>query len=205
MNNEVKRLLINLIVLLLLAGGIVTAVLIYNREDQGLEIEDTPIQIEAIRTIAEISTVSYKDEVVMDSLEYSSDDYSFYDPRKYWDLYNRSIKRRLTLIITGEVRYGIDLSDGNYELRPTKDSIYIFLPEPEMLDVIIVPSKTEVYLEKGEWKDHERRQLESNGKFKLMKNAENMGLQEKARENTIRLFKKLIHDPRKLKIEFRDE
>ena len=204
MNNEIKRLLVNLGIMLVIAGIIVTIVLIFFRGDDGLEIADTPIQIEAIRTIAEISTVSYKDEVVMDTLEYSGDDYSYYDPRKYMDLYNRNVKRRLTLIITGEVRYGIDLTNGNFELRPTKDSIYILLPEPKMLDVIIVPSKTEVYLEKGEWKDYERRRLESNARYKLIRNAEEMKLEEKARENAIRLFKKLINDSRKIQIEFQD-
>lgn len=205
MTKEVKRLLVNLGVLTLLGGIVVTVYFVFFNGDDELKIEDTPIQIEAIRTIAEISTVSYKDEVVMDTVEYSSDEYSFYDPRKYWDLYHRSIERRLTLIITGEVRYGIDLTDGNYELRSTKDSIYILLPAPKMLDVIVVPSKTEVYLEKGEWKDHERRELESNAKHKLLRNAEEMNLEEKAKENADRLFRKLIHDPRKIEIEFKDD
>jgi hypothetical protein len=203
MTKEVKRLLVNLGALLLLAGAVMTVIFVFFRSDDELQIEDTPIQIEAIRTIAEISTVSYKDEVVMDSIEYSSDQYSFYDPRKYWDLYNRSIARRLTLIITGEVRYGIDLTDGNFDIVSTQDSVTIILPEPEMLDVIIVPSKTEIYLEKGDWKDHERRRLEASGRNKLIENAEAMHLDEKARENTIRLFKKLIDDPRKIHIEFR--
>lgn len=205
MNKEVKRLVVNLGVLLLVAGVILTVVLVISSDDDELQIEDTPIQIEAIRTIAEISTVSYKDEVVMDSVEYSSDDYGYYDPRKYWDLYHRSVKRRLTLIITGEVRYGIDLTNSDFDVQSSKDSISIVLPAPKMLDVIIVPSKTEIYLEKGDWKDYERRKLESNAKFELIENAERMKLEEKARENAIRLFKKLINDPRKVHIEFRED
>ena len=33
-------------------------------------IEDTPLHVEKVRSIAEISTISYRDEVVEDSIEY---------------------------------------------------------------------------------------------------------------------------------------
>ncbi len=205
MTKESKRLFINLTVLLTLVGAIVVAWLLFFGGDNKPTIEDTPIQIESIRTIAEISMVSYKDEVVMDSVEFETEDYSFYDPRKYIDLYQRGVKRRLTMIITGEVRYGIDLTHNNYTLTSNADSIHLTLPQPTMLDVIIVPSKTEVYLEKGYWTDGERRKLESRAKEKFRLNAEELALKDKARENAERMFKKLIQDDRKLIIEFENE
>lgn len=205
MTREGKRLLINSAVLLVLVlGGLVFWYVVFPPKE-GLKIDDTPLQIHSIRTIAEISTVSYKDEVVMDSLELDQTDYSLYDPRKYMDLYNRGVKRRLTLIITGEVRYGVDLTRHKYKLTSNADTVHLILPEPELLDVIIVPSKTEVYLEKGYWSDKERRGLETRAKEKFRKNAEQLKLNEKARENVERMFRKLIGHDRTLRIEFRED
>lgn len=205
MTKEGKRLLLNITVLLLLVAAIVISYKVFFGEKKELTIDETPIQIESIRTIAEISTVSYKDEVVMDSVEYEKENFSLYDPRKYYDLYNRGVKRRLTMIITGEVRYGVDLSNNNFSVNANKDTIRIILPEPKLLDVIIVPSKTQIYLEKGSWRDGARHKLESGAKRKFRKNAIALNLVKKARENTERLFKKLIVDTRVLIIEFKKD
>lgn len=205
MTKEGKRLVVNLTVLLLLGAAIVISYKVFFGEKKELTIDETPIQIESIRTIAEISTVSYKDEVVMDSVEYENQDFSLYDPRKYYDMYNRGVKRRLTMIITGEVRYGVDLSNNNFSVDATKDTIRLILPEPKLLDVIIVPSKTQIYLEKGSWRDSERHKMESGAKRKFKQNALALNLEKKARENTERLFKKLITDKRTLVIEFKKD
>ncbi|OFZ11098.1 MAG: hypothetical protein A3D92_02625 [Bacteroidetes bacterium RIFCSPHIGHO2_02_FULL_44_7] len=205
MTKEGKRLVVNISVLLLMVVAIVISYNVFFGEKKELTIDETPIQIESIRTIAEISTVSYKDEVVMDSVEYETENYAIYDPRKLYELYNRGVKRRLTMIITGEVRYGVDLSDNNFSVSTNKDSIHLILPEPSLLDVIIVPSKTQIYLEKGSWRDSERHKLETGAKYKFKQNAVALNLEKKARENTERLFKKLIMDKRTLVIEFKKD
>ena len=83
MDNDIKRLLKNVFALLILGGaGFGVYFLFFSGESNDLEIEDTPIHIESIRTIAEISTVSYTDEVVMDTVEYQNgpgDNYSLDD------------------------------------------------------------------------------------------------------------------------------
>ena len=172
--------------------------------DTELTIDNTPIHIESIKTIAEISTVSYKDEVVIDTVEYYGEFTSVLDPDEWMRVLNRGIKRRLTLIIQGEVKYGIDLTNKNYSVVSNKDSIWVTLPQPKILDVIISPSKNEVFQEQGSWSDNTRRKLEVKAKFMIQKNADAISLQKKAKENTIRLFKKLIRTPRALIIKFED-
>lgn len=171
-------------------------------DDSELKIADTPIHIESIKTIAEISTVSYKDEVVIDTVEYYGEFTSVLDPDEWMRVLNRGIKRRLTIIVQGEVKYGIDLTNKDYSVTSNKDSIWVTLPAPKILDVIVTPSKTEIFQEQGAWGDHTRRKLEAKAKYRIQKNAEAISLQKKAQDNTVRLFKKLIRTKRTLIIRF---
>ena len=205
MKNEYVRLLKNIFVLGFLVFLVVLVVNYFMPAgDTELTIDNTPIHIESIKTIAEISTVSYKDEVVIDTVEYYGEFTSVLDPDEWMRVLNRGIKRRLTLIIQGEVTYGIDLTNKNYSVVSNKDSIWVTLPQPKILDVIISPSKNEVFQEQGSWSDNTRRKLEVKAKFMIQKNADAISLQKKAKENTIRLFKKLIRTPRALIIKFED-
>ena len=203
MKNEYVRLLKNIFVI----GCIVFIVMLaYNyfvpSGDSELKIADTPIHIESIKTIAEISTVSYKDEVVIDTVEYYGEFTSVLDPAEWMRVLNRGIKRRLTIIVQGEVKYGIDLTNKNYSVASNKDSIWVTLPAPKILDVIVTPSKTEIFQEQGNWEDHTRRKLEAKAKYRIQKNAEAISLQKKAQDNTIRMFNKLIRTKRTLIIRF---
>lgn len=203
MKNEYVRLLKNIFVL---GVFVFIGFMIYSyfapAADTSLKIEETPIHIESIKTVAEISTVSYKDEVVVDSVEYYGEYTSFLDPDEWMRVINRGIKRRLTIIVKGEVKYGLDLTAKNYKVKSNKDTIWVMLPSPKILDIIVSPSKTEIFQEQGSWSDNTRRQLETKAKHIIKKNAEAMSLKKKAEENTIRIFKKLIRTPRKLIIQF---
>jgi len=201
------RLLKYIIIITVLSG---VAFLVYwfgFREDpkSKLLIDDTPIHIEAIRTIAEISTVNYKDEVVVDTIIYHKNTsvLGMYDIEKLYDhAFHSGIKRRLTLIVKGEVRFGFDLTDNNIGIRQTQDSIFIQLPPPKVLDVVIVPSKTEVFSEVGKWSDYEIKIMESRAKSKLIANAKRMVLDEKSERNMRELIKQLIVSDKKMIITF---
>lgn len=207
MKPENKRLLKNIIVVLIIGTGIYFGVdYLGKNKKEKLQIEDTSIQIESIKTIAEISTVSYHDEVVLDTVEFYDGNYDILDVTDWPDIYDRinhrNIKRRLTLIIKGEVRYGVDLSDENFKIDNQLDSIFITIPKPEILNVIIIPSKTEVFQEKGKWNDAARKELEERAKDILRTSAENLGLHEKSIENTTQLFEKLLNSPKIIIVNF---
>lgn len=204
MKEESRRLLINVLVLLVIGAGVFVVYFFYFRsEDQELTIDDTPLKIESIRNIAEISTVSYRDEVVMDTVELDNSDYSIYDYRKYTNWYNDGVKRRLTLIVKGEIRFGFDLKSKDFAVMNSGDSVLITLPQPKILDIIITPSKTEVFQEQGEWDDKTRRSLENKAKLKLKINSEQMDLKDKARSNAERLFKNLLGTSRIIIIKYK--
>lgn len=204
MNRELIRLIKNIIVIAAIAiFGFIIYQYFFKSDDNEIKIDETPIHIESIKTIAEISTISYKDEVVIDSVEfYKEHSQSLYDPREWLRMYDRNVKRRLTLIIRGEVKYGVDLTSGKYSVESNADTIWMHLPEPKILDVLIVPSKTEIFQEKGKWKDRARKKMEMRAKMKLKENAEKLKLQEKARKNTRRLFKTLVQSNKTILIQF---
>lgn len=178
-----------------------------SNDSEELVIDETPIHIESIKTIAEITTISYRDEVVMDSVEYHKGSVNAYDPRNWPSIYDRavngSVKRRLTIIVKGEVRYGLDLTDGkNYSLTQNPDTAWLVLPQPTILDVIVTPSKTEIFQEQGTWRDKARKMLELRAKNQLKENASALDLEDKARENAERIFSKMIRTNKKLIIRF---
>lgn len=203
MTSELLRLLKNLIAVSIIAIiGYMTYNYFFGSDKDELTIDQTPIHIESIKTIAEIATVSYKDEVVMDSIEFYRSKKSIYDPREWMRIYDRNVKRRLTLIVKGEVKYGIDITDNNYELRSNEDSTWLKLPSPKILDIIISPNRTEIFQETGKWQDTERKRLEVLAKIELKENAENLHLREKAKLNLERLFKTLLDPDKEIIITF---
>lgn len=208
MNNNI-RLLKNILALAVLTVLVLLVVRFFQgfKFSKDWEIENTPLHVESVKTIAEISVVSYKDEVVVDSVEYyeglgeqfsgNISKLTDLDQWKYGVALSK-IKRRLTLIVRGEVRYGMNLSEGNYKVIQNEDTLWFMLPKPEILDVIVTPSSTEVFQENGEWQDNARVQMESRAKNELRLNAEKLNLYEKSEENIRDLFEKIIHTDKKI-------
>lgn len=189
------------IILLTFVGYLIYQFFAGEQKEENWEIDNTPLQIEAIKTIAEISTISYRDEVVVDSVEFyrtmneqiAGNTLKLIDVDQWkYGLKSSNIKRRLTLIVKGEVRYGMNLTQNNYKFKQNNDTIWFTLPKPQILDVLVTPSSTEIFLENGEWKDHERKQLENKAKIRLKQNADKLNLEKKTIENICRLFENLI-------------
>lgn len=204
---DYQRLLKNIIGLGLIAGVIVVIYLFFFTGDSDeLRIDETPIHIESIKTIAEIATVSYKDEIVVDSVEYYTGETNYLDPFEWPEMYdrafNRNVKKRLTLIFKGEVVYGLDLIDNNYRITQNQDTLLVSLPKPKITEVIITPTATEVFQEQGNWSDGARKALEEKAKSKLKKNAYNLKLEQKAKENAELLIQKLVTSEKKVIVAF---
>lgn len=202
---EEKRLLKNLLALLLVGGlGYLVYWCFTSSEDEKLLISDTPMQIKSIRTIAEISTIHYRDELVVDSVErYGNVNIMEHPIDWYQSQSNGGVKRQLTIIVEGEVNYGLNLSNGNYSVdESSQDSLFIHLPKAKLLDVIITPSQTEIFQETGKWSDNERKTLEAIAKKRLLDNANKQDLGLKAEEQARNLFKQMIKTDKTLIISF---
>jgi hypothetical protein len=205
---DLKKLVINILILSFIAliGYLVYLFFIKDNESDSLIIDETPMHIESIRTIAEISTVSFKDEVVMDSIEFFDSSINLSNPLDWFEaserVYNRNVKRRLTIIVKGEIKYGIDLTSNNFKISQNIDTLWLNIPKPKILDILVSPSETEIFQEQGHWSDGARRQLENLAKRRIQFSAENLNLDKKATENAERLFRKLINTQKELIIYF---
>lgn len=204
---DYERLIKNILGLLII--GVVVSGVIYfisnNNEDE-LTIDKTPIHIESIREIAELSTVSYRDEVVVDSVIYYKELQEIADMFDAYEMtqriLQRNVKRRLTMIFQGEVKYGIDLTDKNIDTRQNKDTLWVILPKPEILDIVITPSQTEIYQEQGYWSDGERKSLENRAKKRLRTNSEMLNLDTRAKKNATKLFRRFIRSHKTIIVDY---
>lgn len=208
MSNEYLRLIKNLIAFGLVVTGIVLLVIYFSTSSEaGSRIANTPIHILRIREIAEISSISYRDEVVVDSIEWYEGTGDLTNIMEWPEIVDRSyshmVKRRLTLIFKGELKYGFDLQKDEFSIKESSDSIHITLPKAEILTITINPNNTEIYQEQGTWSDHARRKMEQKALKKLRKNAEVLNLAEKAEENITRLIRKLIPTNQHASIQFK--
>jgi hypothetical protein len=173
-----------------------------------LRIEDTPLHIESIRKIAEVATISVKDEVVADTIEYykngKEEISGTLNKLVHLDLKNvvrnSNVKRRLTLVVKGEAKIGFDLTDKNYRIDKNQDTIWFHFPKSKILDINLNPLQTEVFQENGSWPDDTRKQLLNKAKQKIERNVEHAELLQKAEKTMSSLLRKLIRDKRKLVI-----
>ncbi len=185
----------------------------WRQESSGYSIDNTPLRVEMVRSIAEISTISYKDEVVEDSIVYydnTSDQISGnilkMGDLEYWKYGIRSsnIDRRLTLIVKGEVRYGFDLTKKQIDVQHNADTIWINMPKPKILDILVFPSATVIFQENGQWTDNARISLEKKAIAQLRQNAEKLDLHKKATVQMEKLLRKITPKDRVLLIYFND-
>lgn len=167
----------------------------------GFTIDDTPMRVERIRSIAELATISYQDEVVVDSIEFYKDGQEQFagsitkliDPKDFkYGLNPSNIRRRLTLLVKGEVKYGFDLKQAPIKIQENDSLIQVFLPQPKIIDLQVTPSGTEFIQENGRWQDYEIRSVNNKARQKLTYNAELLNLRDQAKSNMTMLMKQLL-------------
>lgn len=202
MRKNLKR--ISRIILLALSVLLILWVMRWcSSKDQksSLEIENTPIRIEMIRSLAEIASVSYTDEVVVDSVELYKDLTDalsgtlekIFSPKDYkYGIYPNAVKRRLTLIVKGELKVGFDLKKHPIQIIQNDSTIQLTFPAPEILEIVVSPQSNEIYQENGTWKDFEIQKLHRKAKMKLAENVAELKLYEIARKNVTYSFSKLL-------------
>ena len=119
-----------------------------------LVIDKTPLVIKEIKTIAELNTATYYQEIVVDSIAPAAIPFA--------------AKRELVLIIKGKVTAGIDLQSLRDENVFAKDdSVHVSIPSAVIRDVIINPGDVETFYEFGRWTNAEVTRLKLSGKNKL--------------------------------------
>ena len=115
-------------------------------------IEETPVIIKEINTLAQLITVTFTDEVVMDTSKTGNGMPSLL-PLTIGTLLTPSVDE-LVIIGRGKVLAGTDLKNlREKDITVTGDSIHVLLPDAKILETIINPSGFETFVEKGNWSD----------------------------------------------------
>jgi|GEM_PF-880365 len=179
--------------------------------DKGFVIDDTPLHVEQIREIVELNTVKFRDEVVVDTVEYYKSPSEqiigniskLKDPKQIkHGITGSNIERRLTVIMKGELLYGVDLKTRELIVIPKEDKLIIKIPRPGLLSISLTPENTEVFVENGLWKDYERQALQRKARKKMIASGERLGLKEKAKAPLEKLLKQLIVTDKQIVIEY---
>ena len=180
-----KRITIKITPMAVLLALIVLAVAIVltlgvRRERRGLSIDDTPVIVTKIRSLGELTTACYYDEMVLSRTKQNAFSSSPLGSLAR-DGLGKDVDDHLVIIAKGTVRAGLDLmemTDG--DIRFVGDTAYIRLPAPQYLDVIVNPSDFEVFAETGKWSHEEVTRLQDTARQRLLMGADHYGLKSKA-------------------------
>ena len=167
-----------LLVVLLLVG----AFLLHRgvrQEKRPLTIDDTPVIVTKIRSLGELTTACYYDEMVLSRTKQNA--FSSSALGSLAEGLGKDVDDHLVLIAKGTVRAGLDLMDMSEEdVRFVGDTAYIRLPAPQYLDVIVNPSDFEVFAETGKWTHEEITGLQETARTRLLMGADHYGLKSRA-------------------------
>lgn len=168
----------------LLAVLVLLAALVLTRGDrrdkQVLTIQDTPVIITKIRSLGELTTACYYDEMVLSRTKQNAFSSSALGSLAREGL-GKDVDDHLVIIAKGTVRAGVDLMDmTEQDIRFVGDTAYIRLPAPQYLDVIVNPSGFEVFAESGKWSHEEVTGLQDTARQRLLMGADHYGLKSKA-------------------------
>jgi hypothetical protein len=131
-------------------------------------IAETSTIVQEVKTIAELFSACYYDEVVLDTVR---------------STYLGLSKQRLVYTVRGRVYAGFDLSAlDSTAMTVTDSTIQVRLPEPVILDVVVNPSDYQVFLEEGEWSFEDVTALKNRGKEAIRRKALEKGIIENGRE-----------------------
>ena len=150
------------------------------RVKRSLTIDDTPVIVTKIRSLGELTTACYYDEMVLSRTKQNAFSSTALGSLAREGL-GKDVDDHLVLIAKGTVRAGLNLMDMTEEdIRFVGDTAWIRLPAPQYLDVIVNPSDFEVFAETGRWTHEEVTGLLETARTRLLMGADHYGLKSKA-------------------------
>lgn len=167
-----------LLVLLLMGGAFLLRTGALKRE-RALTIEKTAIITTRIRTLGELTTACFYDEIVLNGTK----------KNPLWKDWND----HLVIIAHGTVRAGIDLQKMDSEsVRFSGDTVIVRLPNPEYLDIIVNPSDFDIFAETGRWTQQQVSKLQDSARQRLIAEADYAGLKRTAYEGAMQAVGSLL-------------
>jgi hypothetical protein len=152
-------------------------------------ILDTPTIVKEVRSIAELYSVCYYDQIIADSIrqEIKTSDavINFFGG-------NSTTDTKLVLLATAKIYAGYDLSKLDSTDISAKDStLTIRLPAPQIIDVVMNPSDVSTFIEEGTWSMDEVAMVKNKALLLFRKRALEKGIiaeAERKGKESIELF-----------------
>lgn len=117
-----------------------------------ITIEETPVIITEINTLAQLITVTFTDEVVMDTAKIGNGMPALL-PTAIGTALVPGLDK-LVIIGRGKVLAGTDLKNlQEKDISILGDSVHMILPRAKILQTIINPSGFETFIEAGDWNE----------------------------------------------------
>lgn len=153
-------------------------------------IEETPILIKEINSLAQLMTITNTDEVVMDTMKAGIGIPSLI-PVIGGSVLSPSMDK-LVVIGRGKIIAGTDLKKiRNQDIIQEGDSIIVYLPASTILETILNPSDFEIFIEKGNWRDADVSALKTKIRNEIKTRAINQNILQQAdlrSENILKTF-----------------
>lgn len=162
-------------------------------EEKKAYILETPTIVKEIKSIAELYSVCYYDQLIVDSTrkEITTTDaaINFFGGKS-------STNTKLVLMASAKVFAGYDLSKLDSTDISAKDSILtIQLPAPQIIDIVMNPSDVSTFIEEGVWTMEEVKRVKDKAIKMFRKRALGKGILTDAEKNgkeSIELFFKSL-------------
>lgn len=165
-------------------------------------IEETPILIQEINALAQLMTITYSDEIVMDTVKVGIGIPSLL-PVLGGSVLSPALDK-LVIIGRGKVIAGTDLKKLKEEdFVQTGDSINVQLPSSIILEAILNPSDFETFIEKGNWNDAAVVALKMKIKSELIDRAKKENILNQSDDRTKIIIESLLKNAGYKKVEIR--
>jgi hypothetical protein len=165
---------------------------------QPVRIDETPIIISEIRQMALLQTAKLYCEVVTDSVVVSHTDMALQGLRDA--IFFPSIpsglspSKKMVIIAKGRVIAGIDLSVvSDKDIRVNGDTVWLQLPNAEILDVISNPSDMDIFMESGQWSADETILVKQKAIRQMRTEADRRNLLRQANDRAVVLMKNFLN------------
>lgn len=144
-------------------------------------IESTPIVIREIKSLSNLITIAFTDEIVMDTAQIGEG---------MPDILSLGITttlvpsvKKLVIIGRGKIVAGTDLSKiTSGDVMVSGDSVHIVIPHAGILQTILNPSDFETFIEEGKWSEAAVTALKIKIRNKINEHAIQQNIPEKADE-----------------------
>ena len=153
-----------------------------------LRIAETPLRVEQIRELAELTTCQSLDEVVVDTTRPAENPL-----RKMLSNPLGAMQDQLVIVVRGSVKAGVRMNEiQEKDMYASADSISIGLPRAVITDLQVNPSGTETFLENGTWNTQAYSALVRKAGEKMQYRAISEGIIGKADQRARMLVEQLV-------------